>query len=265
MINMQRPAIVAPARDEAERHAATLPPSAHPYLSIILPVFNEEACIGATLEELFGALEKLGHSFEVIAVNDGSVDRSLGILRACRLRQPRLRIISLARNKGQSAAFGVGFQKSRGDVTVLMDGDGQNDPRDIGILLEALEHADVCCGIRARRKDTFARRVASQLANRIRSSILDDGIVDTGCSLKAIRTEWLKGLPMQLAGMHRFLPALLQMKGARVVQIPVNHRPRSAGHSKYTNLGRLRVTIVDLFAVRWMQRRHRNYAFSEEL
>lgn len=224
-------------------------------ISLIIPAFNEEDCVEGTIREAVDALRKLGRKFEVIAVNDGSSDRTPEILRRLRATTPELRVLSLSPRSGQSAAFGAGFKAAGGSHIVLMDADGQNDPADIPALLEVLKSCDVCCGWRRNRKDTFARNLGSKLANAIRNLILRDGIIDTGCSLKAFKAEFVRDLPMFLKGMHRFLPALAAMRGATIKQIPVNHRPRKGGESKYTNVGRLMVTIADLKAVRWMQRR----------
>lgn len=228
-------------------------------LSVILPVFNEQECIEATLRELDGALARLGRSYEIIAVNDGSTDRTPELIRNLARTMPALRLLSVVPNSGQSAAMGAGFKAARGAVAITMDADGQNDPADIPRLIEGLREADVCCGYRVNRRDTIGKRWGSRLANAIRRVLLHDGIIDTGCTLKAFKSVFVRDLPMQFRGMHRFLPVLTQMQGALVVQIPVNHRPRAAGVSKYTNLGRLRQTIGDLRAVRWMQTRHRRF------
>ncbi len=227
--------------------------------SLVIPFFNEEECIGEVLEEAREVLESLSRPYEIIAVDDGSTDHTPELLQDACAKWTQLRAITLRPNAGQSAAFGAGFQASRGRITILMDGDGQNDPQDIPKLIDALEDCDACCGIRVARRDTWSKRVGSRIANAIRSRILDDGIKDTGCSLKAIRTEFLRELPMHLRGMHRFLPALLNMQGAVIQQVPVHHRTRLAGTSKYTNMGRLAVTVSDMFAVRWMQKRHACY------
>lgn len=234
-----------------------------PEVSLIIPLFNEEECVVSTIAEAVSVLEDVGLEFEIVAVNDGSRDGTADLLAQLVRKHARLRVFSLEPNSGQSAAFGVGMQKARGRVIVLMDGDGQNDPRDIAALLNALEGFDAVCGFRAHRKDTWRKRVGSRLANAVRDGILHDGVIDTGCSLKAIRSDFARDLPMTLKGMHRFLPALLQMRGARIKQVPVNHRPRHAGKSKYTNFGRLMVTIGDLRAVRWMQKRHRQFEMRE--
>jgi glycosyltransferase involved in cell wall biosynthesis len=226
-------------------------------VSVVVPFFNEEACVVATIRELLEVLTAAAITFEVVAVDDGSTDRTPELLRALRREDRRLRVFSLQSNVGQSAAFGTGIQHARGQVIVLMDGDGQNDPRDIPTLLTGLDDHDAVCGYRAQRQDTWSKRLGSRLANAVRDHFLHDGAVDSGCSLKVMRAEFARNLPLTLRGMHRFLPALLQLQGARLQQLPVHHRARRAGHSKYSNLGRLRVTIADLRAVRWMQSRHR--------
>jgi dolichol-phosphate mannosyltransferase len=203
-------------------------------------------------------LESMPGSFEILAVDDGSKDRTLSILRDLARKWKELRVLSLRPNCGQSAAMGVGFRRSQGQVLVLMDADGQNDPADIPRLLEGLKDHDMCCGYRENRQDTLSKRWGSRLANRVRNRVLHEDIVDTGCTLKAFRAELLRDASMW-RGMHRFLPALARMKGARISQIPVHHRPRAGGTSKYTNFRRLRETLWDLWAVRWMQSRNRQF------
>jgi dolichol-phosphate mannosyltransferase len=171
-------------------------------------------------------------------------------------------LIQLTPNSGQSAAFGVGFQYAKHPIIVTMDADGQNDPADIPLLLDGLEDADVCCGYRHNRQDTASKRLASRIGNRIRNAFLGSDIIDTGCSLKAFRADFVRHLTMH-DGMHRFLPNLCAMQGARINQIPVNHRPRTSGVSKYTNFGRLLKTVPDLLAVRWMKTRTRRFQSKE--
>ncbi len=228
-----------------------------PKVSVVVPIYNEASCLTAMLDELFLVLNEHGDSFEVLAVDDGSTDETPARLSVLQARWRQLRVLRLERNTGQSAAFGAGFQHARGRITVLMDADGQNDPHDIPALLRALNDADIVCGFRLQRQDSWEKRIGSRLANAVRRRVLHDGIRDTGCSLKAARTELLRRLPMQIAGMHRFIPALLQMEGACVVQQPVHHRPRLSGRSKYSNLGRLAVTVRDLRGVAWMRSRYR--------
>lgn len=229
------------------------------YVSLIIPVYNEAESIGSVVEDAARVLNGLSQPYEILVINDGSTDRTGDVLAHMQESILALRILTVTPNSGQSAAFGAGFRQCRGRVTVLMDGDGQNDPCDIPVLLETLEDCDACCGYRATRRDTWSKRLGSRLANAVRQRILHDAIKDTGCSLKAIKTEFVRDLPMALRGMHRFLPALLLMRGAKLAQVPVNHRARSAGRSKYTNFGRLTETVWDLWAVRWMQKRYRRY------
>ena len=237
--------------------------SATPELSVILPVYNEESCVADTIRELAGLLRTLSGGHEILAVDDGSTDGTPAILKALREELPVLRVITLSPNAGQSAAFGAGFRAARGATIVTMDADGQNDPASIPALLEALKECDAVCGFRAQRQDTAAKRWGSRLANRVRQAVLHDGIVDTGCTLKAFRRWVVQDLAMW-KGMHRFLPVLAQMKGATIRQIPVPHRPRTAGQSKYTNWGRLRQTLWDLWAVRWMQKRNPRFTVKAE-
>ena len=228
-----------------------------PELSVLLPAYNEEDCIDAIVRETVCVLHGMGRPFEILVVDDGSTDSSPSRLKALCAEMPELRALRLAINSGQSAALGAAFRAARGNIFVTLDADGQNDPSDIPALVARLDSCDLCCGYRARRRDTWSKRFGSRLANAVRNRILRETIRDTGCTLKVFRADFARSLPMQFRGLHRFLPALLAMGGARIEEIPVNHRPRAAGQSKYTNWGRLRETLWDLWAVRWMQTRHR--------
>lgn len=228
-----------------------------PELSVLMPAYNEEACIESVVCELVCVLHGMVKSFEILVVDDGSTDGTPARLKALCAEQPELRVLRLAANSGQSAALGAAFRAARGNVFVTLDADGQNDPSDISVLVARLDSCDVCCGYRASRQDVWSKRFGSRLANAVRNRVLREKIRDTGCTLKAFRAEWARDLPMQFRGMHRFLPALMAMAGARIEEIPVHHRPRAAGASKYTNWGRLKETLWDLWAVRWMQKRHR--------
>ena len=235
-----------------------------PAITVVLPVFNEQDCLNAVLPELLASCAMFPE-YEIIVVNDCSTDRSGEILRAYASRNPRIRILDLSENSGQSAALWAGFQEARFPITVTLDADGQNDPRDIAACVRHMVHtgADVCCGIRVERHDTWTKRAGSRLANFVRRRILGDGVADTGCPLKVFRTAYLRRL-QYWNGMHRFLPALCQVMGARVVQIPVSHRDRVAGTSKYTNFGRLKVTLRDLAGVAWLKSRSRRFQCVEE-
>ena len=231
-------------------------------LSVVIPVYNELACLDGLCASLYGVLSRFDQTSEVLIVDDGSTDGTWNRLEALSRKYPTLRPMRLTPNSGQSAALGAGFKAARGTVIVTMDGDGQNDPEDIPRLVAELDGCDMCGGYRAERKDSPARRIASRLANFIRNRALGESIIDTGCTLKAVKAEFLRDLPM-FHGMHRFLPALAKMQGASIRQIPVNHHPRQAGTSKYTNAGRLKTVVADLFAVRWMKKRHRNFQVTE--
>lgn len=218
-----------------------------PKVSIIIPFFNEEENVADVLGEVIACQP---HA-EIIAVNDASVDNTWREME----KFPSVRRFSFVRNLGQSAAFYHGLHMATGDICVMMDGDGQNDPADIQTLLQATEFADVVCGYRRKRMDSIGKRIASRLANRIRRSILMDGIRDTGCSLKAMRREHVRFL-MPFNGLHRFLPAVLKNAGLSICEVAVNHRPRMKGVSKYTVGGRAIRGLRDLFGVQWLLARH---------
>jgi glycosyltransferase involved in cell wall biosynthesis len=233
-----------------------------PYLSVVVPVYNEAECVEPLCAAIWEVLPGLGCSFEVLLVDDGSGDDTPMMLAFEKERREHLRVIRLKRNSGQSAAMSAGFDRARGEVVVTMDADLQNDPADIPLLLEKIEsgECDVVCGWRRDRQDNWLRRFSSKIANWVRNKLSGETITDTGCSLKAYRTEYLRKIKM-FTGMHRFLPTLLKMEGARVLEVPVNHRPRLAGEAKYGvwNYGvwnRVFRSFRDLLAVRWMKSRH---------
>lgn len=224
-------------------------------ISVVIPIYNEEECIESSLQEVAGVMRNVGQSWEILAIDDGSTDDTPSILKALVKSIPEIRILKLVPNAGQSAAFGVGFRNAFGNTIITMDADGQNDPADIPKLLAELKTHDCCFGYRATRKDNFGKRISSKIGNGSRNWVLKESIIDTGCSLKAFPTELARNLKMW-HGMHRFLGSLLTMNGASISQIPVNHRPRELGTSKYTNFGRLKQTVWDLLAVRWMKKRN---------
>ncbi|MBT3191688.1 MAG: glycosyltransferase family 2 protein [Verrucomicrobia bacterium] len=228
--------------------------NATPDLSVVLPVYNEAESIADTLQELATVLRDTDYRWEALAINDGSTDDTLVILKSLVATMPELQILSLIPNAGQSAAFDTGFREAAGRVIVTMDADGQNDPADIPRLLSELGSHDCCFGYRAEREDGFGKRIGSVIGNAVRNGILGESIRDTGCSLKAFPAAFVQRLTLW-KGLHRFLGSLLAMQGASIVQIPVNHRARQKGVSKYTNLGRLKETVWDLMTVRWMKRR----------
>lgn len=216
-----------------------------PRLSLVVPLYNEEDNVRALVEEIRTALT--GISFEIVLVDDGSSDRTLANIP----RSPEVQIIALRDNTGQSAAMYVGVNAARGDVIALMDGDLQNDPADIpSLLMEIDKGADLACGYRKNRRDTPFRRLQSRVANFVRSRFTGDGVRDTGCSLKAMRRECREAL-VPFRGMHRFIPALIKGMGYKIVEIPVNHRPRVAGVSKYGFGNRAFRATRDMFGVKW--------------
>ncbi len=225
-----------------------------PLLSLIVPVYNEQDNLPVLAEEIARALAPTGVAYEVLFVDDGSTDGSPAVLAHLAAADERLRVLRLARNSGQSAALTAGFRHARGELAATLDADLQNDPADIPRLLAALDGVDVVCGVRARRRDNWVRRVSSRIANAVRNWATDESITDVGCTLRVYRTAYLTHLPM-FTGMHRFLPTLLRMSGARIREVPVHHRPRLHGQPKYGIHNRLWRGMVDLLAVRWMQRR----------
>jgi dolichol-phosphate mannosyltransferase len=228
-------------------------------ITVVVPVMNEESNIASLLREIDAAARACPIS-EIIYVDDGSSDRTYDVLRAEKMRYPALRIIRHSRRSGQSAALWTGVRAAGNDLIVTLDGDGQNNPGDIGKLYDlylAENRAGgslMIAGERARRHDNLIRRVSSRWANRVRAFMLKDSTRDTGCSLKLFRRADYLALPY-FNHMHRFLPALMIRGGVRLVHVPVSHRPRSAGTSKYGTLDRLFVSISDLLGVRWLQKR----------
>ncbi|MES2789813.1 MAG: glycosyltransferase family 2 protein [Planctomycetota bacterium] len=231
------------------------------YCSVIIPAHNEAACLPDLLSELQTVLDLLPGESEIVIVDDGSTDETPAILEHWSIREPRLRWFRMNGNFGQSAAFDAGFRAARGEVLITMDADGQNPPQEIPKLLAALDGCDVVCGWRYGRQDHWTKHLASKFANTLRRWVLQDGIHDTGCSLKAFRREAVARIKL-FHGLHRFLPALVQMEGFEVQEIRVAHRPRQGGSSHYGILNRMLGPLVDLLAVRWMKQRSRKWRVS---
>ena len=230
-----------------------------PELSVVAPVYNEVENLEPLVRELRDVLAPHGWRLEIVLVNDGSTDGSEAkIGELARASRGVVRGVHLRVNRGQTAAFDAGFRAARGRWVVTIDADLQNDPRDIPALIAALGEADAAVGYRTRRRDDWLRRVSSRIANSVRNGLSGDDIIDTGCSLKAFRRECLLSLKL-FSGMHRFLPTLLRIEGYRVVQLPVGHRPRTHGASKYGVGNRALRAFVDLLAVRWMRKRRLGY------
>jgi glycosyltransferase involved in cell wall biosynthesis len=227
-------------------------PASMPYLSVVVPIFNEEESIPTLYTRLTEALTVLGYEYEIITVDDGSRDRSFVLLREQALADPRLRVVRFRRNFGQTAAFSAGFDRARGEVIVTIDADLQNDPSDIGALLAKMNQGyDVVSGWRERRKDPFLnRRLPSMLANGLISRVTGVALHDYGCSLKAYRTEVLRGIRLY-GELHRFIPAIASWQGVAVAELPVKHHPRQFGRSKY-GIGRTMRVVLDLMTVRFL-------------
>jgi len=236
-------------------------------LSVVVPVKDEAGNVGPLAREIAEAVRDQGES-EIIFVDDGSGDGTGTVLTALKAALPSLRVISHAGNLGQSRAIRTGVRAARGEIIVTLDGDGQNDPADIPKLLEALRRGEatlgLVSGVRAHRRDSFSRRLASRLGNAIRRGLLKDGAVDSGCGLKAFRREAFLALPY-FDHLHRFLITMMIREGYQVQFVDVNHRPRRYGRSKYTNIRRMLVGIDDLMGVRWLQRRMRRKTEAKEL
>jgi len=243
------------AADSLLAPASNSPPATgSPEISAVIPVYNEVESLPEVLDELEEVLESTRRSFEVILVDDGSADGSGAWIEDRARRDPWTRGILLEKNVGQSGAIAAGLSHARGRIVITLDADGQNDPASIPALLDALRDADVVSGVRAHRADSWRRRASSRIANVVRRAAIGDTITDVGCSLKAYRREALQDLPL-FVGAHRFLPALCQFRGARVVEVSVHHRPRRRGVSKYGVGNRLFRGIRDLFGVRWLKSR----------
>lgn len=229
-------------------------------LSVVLPVYNEEENVPVLLAEIRAALGPLGLAYEVVAVDDGSGDGSLRALREAKATHPMLRVIEFEKNSGQTAALDAGWRAARGRYVVSLDSDLQNDPADIPAMYRKLQEsgADMVIGVRVNRQDTPWRRFQSRLGNGVRNWITGDQITDTGCSLKMLRRECIGQMKL-FNGMHRFLPTLMRIEGFEVIEMPVNHRPRRFGSSKYGAANRALRGLADCFAVRWMAKRRMAY------
>ena len=224
-----------------------------PAFSVVVPLRDEEPNVMPFYEELTRALPPGAAPYEVIFVEDGSSDRTFAILSTIQLADPRVRVIRLTRNFGQTAAFAAGFAHAKGRFIVTIDGDLQNDPADIPRLLALARDYDVVCGWRKERKDAYLTRyVPAAIANRLLGLVSGVRIHDNGCSLKVFRAEVVKPLKLR-PGSHRYLPALASQLGSRVTEVPVNHRPRQFGQSKY-GLSRTFKVIADLMRLRGLMR-----------
>jgi dolichol-phosphate mannosyltransferase len=229
-------------------------------VTIIIPVRDEAENIVPLADELAQIMVPQTWTWECLWVDDGSTDQTFTILQRLVESDPRHRYLSFQGNVGQSAALWAGFGAARGAILATMDGDGQNDPADLPALVDAIRrgHTDMANGYRQKRKDTAIRRITSRIANQFRNWMTGRSVRDVGCSTRAFRRECVAALP-QFAGMHRFLPTLVMIQGFRLSELPVNHRPRLRGDSKYTIGNRLWVGLADTFGVLWLRKRAFRY------
>lgn len=234
-----------------------------PEVSVVIPAHNEAENLPILLEEIADAEAACGQSFEIVVIDDHSTDATPEVLADLMDRYPRLVVSRMQWQAGQSAALAAGFDAALGDIIVTIDADLQNDPADIPRLLEELDHVDAAIGWRKDRRDPWSKRIISKVANAIRNWATGESVNDTGCGLKAFRRECLDAIP-RFRGMHRFLPTLAKMHGFDVAQVPVNHRPRIKGRTHYTIWNRFLGPIVDLWGVRWLQRRALVYRLEKE-
>lgn len=230
--------------------------------SIVLPIYNEEDNIYPLIEEIESALAPLSGTYEILAIDDGSTDKSPEILAKLANKKNFLRVISFVGNFGQTSAFDAGFKHAAGEFIITMDADRQNDPADILSMIPKTESFDLVCGQRVNRKDSLFKKWISKISNTIRGWVCKDNTKDTGCSLKIYRRSCLQSIKLY-HGMHRFLPALFHIEGYSVTHMPVNHRPRTEGKSKYHFFNRSLGPLIDMFAVWWMRRRQLHYKIKD--
>lgn len=235
-----------------------------PYLSLVIPCYNEQENVPTLLERVGGALSKIGRPFEVLIIDDGSTDQTPALLAEGQAKYSWLRVIRMAANNGQSAAFEAGFDAARGQIIATIDADLQNDPEEIPRLLSLLDErkVDMITGWRKDRQDTAFRKWQSRQANRIRNWITEETVHDSASSLKIYRAECVKGMKL-FKGAHRYFPTLVKMRGYSVYETPVKHSHRFAGTAKYGFRNRAFVGLFDLFGVRWMKRRYLRYQAAE--
>jgi glycosyltransferase involved in cell wall biosynthesis len=237
-----------------------------PEVSVVVPVLDEEGAVADLAREIDRAFS--GKAYEMVFVDDASCDRTRAVLMSLKAELPTLRLLAHASNAGQSRALRTGIEAALGQIIVTLDGDGQNDPADAPALVERLRaggpELGLVGGLRARRKDSWSKRLASRVGNGVRRRILRDSAKDTGCGLKAIHRDVFLRFPY-FDHMHRYLPALTRREGLEVAFVEVNHRPRLAGRSKYTNLRRLWASLGDLIGVVWLLNRARPPGDTREL
>ncbi len=235
-----------------------------PYkLTIIIPVYNEADNLDRVETELIHFLDIAQVPTAVLFVNDGSKDNSLSIIEKMCLRHPAFEYISMDKNYGLSAALKAGFDTINTEYTGYMDADLQTSPEDFNLLLNHIEEFELVTGLRTNRKDRILKRLSSKIANRIRRMFTNDGMDDTGCPLKIIKTEYAKRIPM-FRGLHRFLPAMVLLQNGKITQVPVRHYPRINGTSKFGLSNRFLGPLLDSFAYLWMRKRYIRYNITKK-
>jgi dolichol-phosphate mannosyltransferase len=234
-----------------------------PELSLVIPAYNEQDVIPELLRRVEAAMRQTGKSFEVILIDDGSSDQTPKLLDDAMRSSPWLRVLRMAKNGGQSAAFDAGFKAARGAIICTIDADLQNDPEEIPRILPMLEGYDMITGWRQKRNDSTFRKFQTRIANRVRNWISEETIHDSASSLKIYRRQCLDGIFL-FNGAHRFMPTLVKLRGFRVLETPVKHSARYAGVAKYGFRNRAWRAFVDLLGVRWMKKRFLRYAVSEK-
>ncbi len=238
-----------------------------PEISLVIPCYNEEGNLRELIKAIRDALEPLKLPYEIVITDDCSADKSWEILKELAAGDPRVRVQRFASNCGESAASWAGLKAARGKYLVTLDGDLQNDPRDLPKFIEALKQFDCVCGTRIETRgkgDNFVRITSSRIANWVRNKLSGERISDAGCTYRGFKRECIENLKF-FKGMHRFLPTLIKMEGFTVTEIPVTNNPRLAGHSHYGVWNRLFATFYDLLAVRWMKKRMFRYQIAEKI
>jgi len=233
-------------------------------ISLVVPVYNEQANLPILIPKLVEVFDRLGSVHEMIFVDDGSSDGSRKTLKEAASRNPSLRVVALKQNRGLSTALLAGTTEARGKIIVTLDSDLQNDPEDITRLLGYLDRYDMATGWRQKRDDPCLKRIASKIGNGVRNRLTGENIHDSACTLRAFKRELVKNLPA-FDGMHRFLSTLAKMRGYRIIEVPVTHHPRKYGESKYNIRNRMCRSFVDLLAVRWMKGRRIQYEIEERV
>ena len=230
--------------------------------TIVVPVYNEEDNLERVETELLKYLNIATVTTSVLFVNDGSSDNSQALIESICKRNDAFEYILFKNNKGLSAAIKAGFDHVDSELVGYIDSDLQTTPEDFNILLEHIDSYELVTGVRSNRKDSFVKNMSSKIANGIRRAFTHDGMDDTGCPLKVIRTDYAKRIPM-FKGLHRFLPAMIMLQEGKTIQIPVRHYPRIAGEAKYGLWNRLLGPLADCFAYLWMKRKYINYKVSK--